>query len=91
MMQVNKFVENGGRLCRTLAQSVSVRRCGPKCPKKNSPNFVVFDWEVTLDSPSLRKPHINTGIQSKMAWEGHQASSGGFGVVLGVPLQNKCS
>ena len=78
MTQVNNFVENGGRLCRTLARSVSVD-VDPNVQKKNFQDFCFFR-EVTPGSPSPRKPHINTGIQSKMAWENHQASSGGFGV-----------
>ena len=79
MARVNHFVENGGRLCRTLARSVSVD-VDPNA-RKNFPKIFLFFWEVTPDSPSPRKPHINTGIQSKMAWENHQASIGGFGVL----------
>ena len=66
MTQVNNFVENGGRLCRTLARSVSVD-VDPNAQKKKFTKFSVFFREVTPDSPSPRKPHINTGIQSKMA------------------------
>ena len=65
MTQVNNFVENGGRLCQMLARSVSVD-VDPNAQKKIR-KFSVFFREVTPDSPSPRKPHINTGIQSKMA------------------------
>ena len=66
MARVNNFVENGGRLCRTLARSVSVD-VDPNAQKKDFENFLIFFWEVAPGSPSPRKPHINTGIQSKMA------------------------
>ena len=81
MTRVNNFVENGGRLCRTLARSVSVD-VDPNVQKKNFTKCSVFFREVTPGSPSPRKPHINTGSGSEMAWEGHQASSGGFGVTM---------
>ena len=79
MTRVNNFVENGGRLCRTLARSVSVD-VDPNVQKKSFSKFSNFYREVTPDSPSPRKPHINTGSGSEMAWISHQASIGGFGV-----------
>ena len=77
-MWVNKFVENGGRLCRTLARSVRFGQCGPKHPIFLK--IFYFHREVTLGSLSPQKPHIHTGIRSKMAWESQQPSSGAFGV-----------
>ena len=77
MTRVNNFVENGGRLCRTLARSVSVD-VDPNVQKKFREIF--FFREVTPDSPSPRKPHINTGIHSKMAWESQMPVWGVFGV-----------
>ena len=41
MTRVNNFVENGGRLCRTLARSVSVD-VDPNVQKKNQQNFPFF-------------------------------------------------
>ena len=41
MARVNNFVENGGRLCRTLARSVSVD-VDPNARKKNFTKFSVF-------------------------------------------------
>ena len=78
MTRVNNFVENGGRLCRTLARSVSVD-VDPNV-KKNSGIFCFFFREVTPDSPSPRKPHINTGSGSNTAPFNQQPSIGGFGV-----------
>ena len=84
MTQVNNFVENGGRLCRTLARSVSVD-VDPNVPKK-FPKFSVFFREVTPGSPSPRKPHINTGSGSEMAWENQMPVWGVFGVLCAVLL-----
>ena len=66
MARVNNFVENGGRLCRTLARSVSVD-VDPNARKKNFTKFSVFFREVTPDSPSPRKPHIKVGSLSNTA------------------------
>ena len=79
MTRVNNFVENGGRLCRTLARSVSVD-VDPNAQKKDFENFLNFFREVTPGSPSPRKPHINTGIRSNTIPFSQQPSSGGFGV-----------
>ena len=80
MTRVNNFVENGGRLCRTLARSVSVD-VDPNARKKNFTKFSVFFREVTPGSPSPRKPHINTGSRSEMASKGHLPLWGVFGVL----------
>ena len=79
MARVNHFVENGGRMCRTLARSVSVD-VDPNARKKNFPKFSVFFREVTPDSPSPRKPHINTGICSNTAPLSQMPVWGVFGV-----------
>ena len=63
MTQVNNFVENGGCLCWMLVWSVSVD-VDPNAPKK-FPKLSVFFREVTPDSPSPRKPHINQGVLRK--------------------------
>ena len=78
MTRVNNFVENGGRLCRTLARSVSVD-VDPNARKKNFTKFSVFFREVTPGSPSPRKPHINTGIRSNTIPLNQQPLWGGFG------------
>ena len=80
MTQVNNFVENGGRLCRTLARSVSVD-VDPNVQKKFQKK-IVLDREVTPGSPSPRKPHINTGIRSNTAPLNQQPVWGVFGVSL---------
>ena len=86
MTRVNNFVENGGRLCRTLARSVSVD-VDPNAQKKNFTKCSVFFREVTPDSPSPRKPHINTGSRSNTAPLGQMPVWGVFGVrVARVPL-----
>ena len=82
MTRANNFVENGGRLCRTLARSVSVD-VDPNVQKFFS-KFSVFFREVTPDSPSPRKPHINTGIRSNKLPLNQQPLWGGFGV-CGAP------
>ena len=79
MTQVNNFVENGGRSCRTRARSVSVD-VDPNVQKKIFEKNLKFFREVTPGSPSPRKPHINTGIPSNTDPLGQQASIGGFGV-----------
>ena len=81
MTRVNNFVENGGRLCRTLARSVSVD-VDPNVQKKNFEKNLKIFREVTPGSPSPRKPHINTGSGSEMAWENHLPLWGVFGVWL---------
>ena len=79
MTRVNNFVENGGRLCRTLARSVSVD-VDPNVQKIFFSNFFVFFREVTPDSPSRRKPHIEVGSLSNTDPLSHEASICGFGV-----------
>ena len=79
MTQVNNFVENGGRLCRTLARSVSVD-VDPNAQKK-IPKFAVCFREVTPDSPSPRKPHINTWSCSNTAPLDQLPVWGVFGVM----------
>ena len=78
MTRVNNFVENGGRLCRTLARSVSVD-VDPNAPKKNQ-KFSVFFREVSPGSPSPRKPHIKVGSLANTGPLSQQACRGGFGV-----------
>jgi hypothetical protein len=60
--------------------AVRFGRCGPKRPKKNSQNFPFFFREVTPDSPSPRKPHINTGSRSNTAPFSQMPVWGVFGV-----------
>ena len=79
MTRVNNFVENGGRLCRTLARSVSVD-VDPNVQKKIFQKFFVLFREVTPGSPSPRKPHINTGSGSENPWKSHLPLWGVFGV-----------
>ena len=86
MTRVNNFVENGGRLCRTLARSVWVD-VDPNVQKKIWEFFCFFFREVTPDSPSPRKPHINTGIHSKMAWENQMPVWGCVWCALNSPVQ----
>ena len=81
MTRVNNFVENGGRSCRTRARSVSVD-VDPNVQKKISGNFCFFFREVTPDSPSPRKPHINTGSGSNTAPFNQMPVWGVFGVIL---------
>ena len=86
MTRVNNFVENGGRLCRTLARSVSVD-VDPNARKKNFTKSSVFFREVTPGSPSPRKPHINTGSGSENPSENHLPLWGVFGV-SSLPCSN---
>ena len=79
MTRVNNFVENGGRSCRTRARSVSVD-VDPNVQKKFFSKFFVLFREVTPDSPSPRKPHINTGIPSNTAPFNQMPVWGVFGV-----------
>ena len=79
MTRVNNFVENGGRLCRTLARSVSVD-VDPNARKKIHKIFRFFFREITPDSPSPRKPHINTGSGSENPSKSQMPVWGGFGV-----------
>ena len=87
MTRVNNFVENGGRLCRTLARSVSVD-VDPNAQKK-IPKIFRFFREVTPDSPSPRKPHINTGSGSENPSKNQMPVWGVFGVIL-LPAANFC-
>ena len=58
MARVNNFVENGGRLCRTLARSVSVD-VDPNARKKNFPKFSVFFGRLPRILPA-RENRIST-------------------------------
>ena len=58
MTRVNNFVENGGRLCRTLARSVSVN-VDPNARKKNSQNSPFFFGRLPRILPA-RENRIST-------------------------------
>ena len=58
MTRVNNFVENGGRLCRTLARSVSVD-VDPNVQKKNSGFFLFLIGRLPRILPA-RENRIST-------------------------------
>ena len=58
MTRVNNFVENGGRLCRTLARSVSVD-VDPNVQKKNSKKISKFFGRLPRVLPA-RENRIST-------------------------------
>ena len=64
MTRVNNFVENGGRLCRTLARSVSVD-VDPNVQKKNSQNVPFFFGRLPRILPARENRISTQGVVRK--------------------------